>query len=438
MTDAQSDAERNEIYEQAKKADYEIPRLQAMSMQELIALAHDAGIEDFVGLGKPDLIFQILRRKVTSQGLGWGEGTLDVLPDGFGFLRSSRYNYQAGPDDIYVSPSQIRRLNLCQGHVVAGPVRPPKEGEKYFALLHVEAINGKPLENLRRRIPFDDLTPLVPTERLNLTPSGCGVDMRLVDLLAPMGKGQRTLILTPPHCGRTIFVTHLAQAILDGNPDVYVILLLLDERPEEVTEAARNTGPDERREVVASTFDEPASRHIALAEMAGMKARRMVEAGRDVVLVCDSLTSLVRAYNTETPHSGKIVAAGLDAKALEAPKRLFGAARKVEEGGSLTVIATVLTGTDSRINDVVVEEFRGKGNCEIAFDTQLARLHVYPAIDVLASGTRREDSLLSPLHLDAARALRQSVSGMPARDALALLLDKIEQTGDNRELLEGP
>ena len=430
------DDRRNEIYEAAKKADYEIPKLQAMPMSELIEVAHDAGLDGRVGLTKQELIFQILKRKVTSRGLGWGEGTLDILPDGFGFLRSRRYNYQAGPDDIYVSPSQIRRLSLRQGHQLAGPVRPPKDGEKYFALLHVEAVNGKPIEELRARIPFENLTPLLPSQRLVLEHEGCGLDVRLIDLLAPMGRGQRTLILSPPHSGRTVLLIHLAQAILTGNPDIYVILLLLDERPEEVTEAVRNTGPDTQREVVASTFDEPAARHVALAELAMMKARRMVEGGAHVAVLMDSLTSLTRAYNGEVPHSGKILSAGLDAAALQEPRRLFGAARSVEEGGSLTVIATSLTDTESHINDAICEEFKGKANCEITLDRELASLHIYPAIDICGTGTRREDSLLPAAVLAKLRRLRAEVHRESPRQALEQLVARVAASPDNRRFLD--
>ncbi|MBK8974807.1 MAG: transcription termination factor Rho [Planctomycetes bacterium] len=428
--------DRNAVYERAKKADYEIPRLQAMPMADLMELAARTGVTDTVGLTKQELIFQILRQKVTSQGLGWGEGTLDILPDGFGFLRSRRYNYMAGPDDIYVSPSQIRRLNLKQGHELAGPVRPPKDGEKYFALLHVEAIDGQPVETLRERIPFEDLTPLLPSTRLLLDHEGAGIDVRLIDLLAPMGRGQRALVLSPPHSGRNALLIHLAQAILESNDDVYVILLLLDERPEEVTEAVRATGPDHRREVVASTFDEPASRHVSLADMVLHKARRMVESHRHVVLLVDSLTSLVRAYNTEVPPSGKLLAAGLDATALLEPKRLFGAARNIEEGGSLTVIAIASTDTGSRTDGVIADEFRGKGNCEIVLDERLAGLHVYPALDVFATGTRREDSLLSPADLERLRRLRKDIERDSLRDSLEALIERVRSTPGNRALLD--
>ncbi len=427
---------RHEVYERAKRTDYDIPRLQSLSVADLRQIAADAEVETTVGLSKQELIFQILRRKVTAQGLGWGDGTLDILPDGFGFLRSRRYSYQAGPDDIYVSPSQIRRLNLKQGHQIAGPVRPPKDGEKYFALLHVEWVDGKTVEDLRRRIPFDDLTPILPTQRLVLDLPGAGLDVRLVDLLAPMGLGQRTLVLAPPNSRRTALLTHLAQAILCGNPSVYVILLLLDERPEEVTLAQRSTGPDDRREVVASTFDEPASRHVSLAEMAVMKAKRMVESGSHVVLLVDSLTSLVRAFNLELPPTGKTLCAGLDAAALHTPKRLFGAARNLEEGGSLTVIASALTGTGSRIDEVIAEEFRGKGNCEIVFHEHLAGLHVHPALDVLRTGTRRKDSLLSSDDLRRLRQLRVAIDKPTPRESLDTLIARVEATASNRTLLD--
>ncbi|MBI5853003.1 MAG: transcription termination factor Rho [Planctomycetes bacterium] len=430
------DDERNAVYERAKRTDYDIPRLQALSIGELLQIATEADVESTVGLSRQELIFQILKRKVTAQGLGWGEGTLDILPDGFGFLRSRRYNYQAGPDDIYVSPSQIRRLNLKQGHQIAGPVRPPKDGEKYFALLHIEWVDGKTVDDLRRRIAFDDLTPVLPDRRLVLDLGKAPLDVRVVDLLAPLGFGQRTLVLAPPNSRRNALLTHLAQAILDGNPTVYVILLLLDERPEEVTIAQRSTAPDDRREVVASTFDEPAARHVALAEMALMKCKRMVESGRDVVLCVDSLTSLVRAYNLELPPTGKTLCAGLDAAALQQPKRLFGAARNVEEGGSLTVLATALTGTGARIDEVIAEEFRGKGNCEIVLDERLAGLHLYPPIDVLRTGTRREDSLLPPQDLLRLRALRAAIDRTSARESLEMLIARVEATTSNRALLD--
>lgn len=431
-----NDEERNQIYEAAKKADHEIPKLQALPMSDLLRLAEQEGVTGYSGLGKQELIFHLLKGRVTGTGLGWGEGVLDILPDGFGFLRSMRYSYSAGPDDIYVSPSQIRRLNLKQGHLLAGPVRPPKEGEKYFALLHVEQVNGGTIEELRRRIPFDELTPVPPSQRLRLEHPGCELDIRLLDILAPMGKGQRTLILTPPLTGRSSLLAHLAQAILHNDPDVYVILLVIDERPEDITEILRATGPDDRREVAASSFDEPASRHVALAEIVTEKARRMVESGRDVVVLMDSLTALTRAYNTEVPHSGKILSTGLDAVALQRPKRLFGSARAIEEGGSLTVMATALTNTGSRMDEVICEQFVGKGNSQVILSEALAQLHVYPAIDIAHTGSNREKNLLDAHELDQVRKLRKKLSRESAEDALEKLLEMVGDTESNAEFLK--
>lgn len=433
--DELDDQERNRIYEAAKNANHEIPALQAMPIRELQRLARTEGVETPGNLGKQELIFRILRERVTGAGLGWGEGVLDVLPDGFGFLRSVQYCYAAGPDDIYVSPSQIRRLGLRPGHRVAGPVRPPKDGEKYFALLHVEAVNGRPVPELRERVPFDELTPILPTERLRLEHPGCAPEVRLLDFLAPIGKGQRVLVRTPPLSGRTALLTHLAQALLTRHPEVYVVLLAVDAHPEEVTEMQRRTGPEERREVAASTFDEPPGRHVALAEIVLEKARRMVEYGCDVVLLMDSLTQLTRAYNTEIPHSGKILSAGLDATALYKPKRLLGSARKLEEGGSLTVIATVLTDTGSRINDVILDEFTGKANCEVVLDAGLADLHVSPALDIAHTRTRREDELLEAEEHLAVRALRKRLADYPAREAIEQLLEWMAGNPTNESLL---
>jgi len=431
-----NDQQRNEIYEAAKNADHEIPRLQALSMQDLVKLAEQEGLSNHAGLAKQELIFQLLKRRVTGAGLGWGEGVLDILPDGFGFLRSSSYSYNAGPDDIYVSPSQIRRLNLKQGHLVAGPVRPPKEGEKYFALLHVEQVNGGTIEQLRKRIAFDELTAVPPSQRVRLEHADCDLDIRLIDLLAPMGKGQRTLIMTPPLSGRSELLTHLAQAILANDPDVYVILLVIDERPEDITEIQRRTGPDDRREVAASSFDEPASRHVALAEIVTEKARRMVEAGQDVVVLMDSLTALTRAYNTEAPHSGKILSTGLDAAALQRPKRLFGSGRATEEAGSLTVIATALTNTGSRMDEVICEQFAGKGNSQIILSQELAELHVYPAIDIAHTGSTREKNLLEPEELEMIRRLRKQLSSESTEDALEKLLEMVGNAETNAAFLK--
>ena len=433
--DGLDDAERDRIYEAVKKTDREIPKLQAMSMTSLLELATEEGLEGCVGVGKQELIFNLLRRRVTSTGLGWGEGVLDILPDGFGFLRSPRYSYTAGPDDIYVSPSQIRRLNLKPGHWLAGPVRPPKEGEKYFALLHVEAVNSGTVEDLRRRIPFSELTPRTPTARLRLEHPGCEIDMRLLDLLAPIGKGQRALISSPPLAGRSMLLIHLAQAILHNHRDTYVILLVVDERPEDIAEMRQQTGPDQRREVAASSFDEPPRRHVELAELVTEKARRMVEYGTDVVILLDSITRLARAYNTEIPHSGKILAAGLDAVALHKPKRLFGSARATDEAGSLTVIATVLSDTGSHMNDVIAEEFRGKANCEIVLDRELAQLHVYPALDIARTATRREEALVDNEELAKVRSLRRQLAGLSRQDALDQLVARLARTEDNAEFL---
>ena len=430
------DQERNQLYESAKKTDYEIPRLQALAMPELMEIARAEGVEASPGLARQELIFQILKRRATNSGLGWAEGVLDILPDGFGFLRSRQYSFAAGPDDIYVSPSQIRRLNLKQGHQLAGPVRPPKEGEKYFALLHVEAVNGGTIETLRRRIPFDDLTPLLPDSRLRFAHEN-DPTLRVLDLLAPIGKGQRVLLLMPPGAGRIRLLTQMTNALLQNHAELYAIVMLVDARPEEVTETSRRIGPETRREVVASTFDDPPSRHVALTELVLERARRAVEAGRDVVLVADSLTSLTRAYNVEVPHSGKILASGLDAASLHRPKKLFGSARRVEEGGSLTVIATALTDTGSRINDVIVEEFAGKANCEIVFDKHLAELHVVPALDVARTGTRSEDNVLPAAELAKVRALRRRVDQADKAKTLEGLLELVTKTKDNAELLAG-
>lgn len=427
--------QRNEIYEAAKRADYKIRELQEQPMQALIQTADALGVNGASTLPRQELIFQILKLKVTGKGLGWGEGVLDILPDGFGFLRSPGHNYLAGPDDIYVSPSQIRRLGLVQGHELSGPVRPPKEGEKFFAMLHVETVNGRTIDSLRGQVRFDALTPVLPRQRMPLEHPAGSLDLRLLDLLAPIGRGQRCLLMAPPQSGRTRLMTQMAQAILANQQDCYVLMVLLDERPEEVTEAKRGTGPEHRREVVASTFEEPASHHVALTQIALEKAKRMVEAGEHVVLFLDSLTQLTRAYNQEVPHSGKILATGLDAAAVTEPKRFFASARNLEEGGSLTIIASVLTDTDSNLNDSICEEFAGKANCEIRLDRELASLHIYPAIDVDRTGTRREDSLLDPGMLKQLRELRASLPSGSPRERLQALVAMVEATPDNGTFL---
>jgi transcription termination factor Rho len=426
---------RNAIYEAAKHADHEIGKLQALAMPELIEVARREGLEDIVGLNRQELLFQLLRRRATSTGLGWAEGVLDILPDGFGFLRSKNYNYVPGPDDIYVSPSQIRRLNLKQGHLLAGPVRPPKEGEKYFALLHVEAVNSRTIDEQRHRIPFENLTPVHPHVRLQLEQPGGDVLLRLLDLLAPLGKGQRALLHSPPGARRVRNLVRVAQALLANHPDLHLTLLLLDARPEEVTEAQRGLLPHAHREILAATFEEPPNRQVALAQMTVERLRRCVEAGQDVVLLADSLTALARACHVDLPHSGKLLAPGLDAVALQLPKRLFGSARSVAEGGSLTILATILTGTGSRTNDAIVEEFAGKANCEIVFDRHLAELHVDPALDVARTGTRSEDNLLPPDALAVVRKLRRQCDAGDPAATLERLLALLAQHPDNDRLL---
>ena len=428
--------QRAALYEEARRGN-DITRLQQLGVAELLALASAEQLDVLPGTSRQDLLFEIVRHRITRTGLGWGDGVLEVLPDGFGFLRSRLHDFEPGADDIYVSPSQVRRLNLKPGHQVAGPVRPPKRGEKYLALLHVELVNGGTVADLRTRIAFEQRTPVLPRQRLRLEHAGAGVDVRLIDLLAPWGKGQRVLIQAPPGSGRTLLLTHVAEAVAVTHPDVHLLLCLLDERPEEVTEVRRRVGQHGAHEVVASTFDQPPARHLALAELALARAQRLCEAGRDVLLVVDSLTALVRAYHLELPHSGKMLTIGLDAAALQRPKRLFGAARSLEEGGSLTLLATVLIGTDSRIDEVIAEEFAGKGNSDVVLDRELAALHVYPAIDPLKTGTRREDCLLSAPAMARLRRLRSGLAALPPAQRHERVLRLLEQAPHNDALLAG-
>jgi len=407
-----------------------------MTMQQLQRTAREESIgrEDIIGLKKQDLIFKILKERVKQNGLMFGEGTLEVLQDGFGFLRSPDYNYLPCPDDIYISPSQIRRFGLRTGSVVAGQIRPPKENERYFALLRVEAINYQDPELLTQKIVFDDLTPLHPNKRLILETEPSELSMRVVDLVAPIGKGQRGLIVAPPRTGKTVLLQKMANAILRNHPECYVIVLLIDERPEEVTEMERTVkGP--RAEVVSSTFDEPASRHIQVSEMVIEKAKRMVEYSTDVVILLDSITRLARAYNTEVPHSNKILSGGVDANALHKPKRFFGAARNVEEGGSLTILATALIDTGSRMDDVIFEEFKGTGNMELHLDRRLVEKRVWPAIDVCRSGTRKEELLRDPDELRRVYLIHKVVSDMNPVEAMELLLNRLQKTKTNAEFL---
>jgi transcription termination factor Rho len=405
--------------------------LKKMTIAQLHDFAKESGVEGYTGLKKQELIFHILEHRAQKSGLMFGEGVLEVLPEGFGFLRSPDYNYLASPDDIYVSPSQIRRFGLRTGQVISGQIRPPKESERYFALLRVEAVNHEDPNILTDMIVFDDLTPLHPEDRFVLETAPDRVEMRIIDLVAPIGKGQRGLIVSPPKAGKTVLLQMMANSITQNTPDVEAIVLLIDERPEEVTEMARGVNA----EVISSTFDEPASRHCQVAEMVINKARRMVEFKKDVVILLDSITRLGRAYNTEVPHSGKILSGGVDATALQKPKRFFGAARNIEEGGSLTIIATALIETGSRMDEVIFEEFKGTGNMELVLDRRLADRRIYPAIDVNRSGTRKEELLLHPDELQRIWMLRKVLSEMNAFEAMESLRDRLRRTKTNAEFL---
>jgi transcription termination factor Rho len=430
------DPEVNSRYEEIKRGGTYITQLQQMTMAQLLKTAKEDGLDkdEYAGLKKQDLIFKILKERVKQNGLMFGEGTLEVLPDGFGFLRSPDYNYLPCPDDIYISPSQIRRFGLRTGSVVAGQIRPPKENERYFALLRVEAINYSDPDQLTQKVVFDDLTPLHPDKRLVLETDSAEVNMRVMDLITPIGKGQRGLIVAPPRTGKTVLLQKMANSILKNHPECYVIVLLIDERPEEVTDMERTVkGP--RAEVVSSTFDEPASRHVQVSEMVIEKAKRMVEYGIDVVILLDSITRLARAYNTEIPHSGKILSGGVDANALHKPKRFFGAARNIEEGGSLTILATALIDTGSRMDDVIFEEFKGTGNMELHLDRKLVDKRIWPAIDVNRSGTRKEELLLDPEEHRRVIILHKVLADMHPVEAMELLTGRMGRTKSNAEFL---
>jgi transcription termination factor Rho len=430
------DEATNNRYEEIKHGKTYITELQQMTMVQLQKLAKDEKIEreDWVGLKKQDLIFKILKERVKQNGLMYGEGTLEILPDGFGFLRSADYNYLPCADDIYISPSQIRRFGLRSGSVVAGQIRPPKENERYFALLRVEAVNYQDPDLLTQKVVFDDLTPLHPNARFKLETEPTEINTRVIDLITPIGKGQRGLIVAQPRTGKTVLLQKMASAIIKNHPECYVIVLLIDERPEEVTDMLRTVkGP--RAEVVSSTFDEPASRHVQVSEMVIEKARRMVEYGIDVVIFLDSITRLARAYNTEAPSSGKLLSGGLDAAALHKPKRFFGAARNVEEGGSLTIIATALVETGSRMDDVIFEEFKGTGNMELHLDRRLVDKRVWPAINVTASGTRKEELLRPEDELKWIYILHKVLSDMNPVEAMELLTNRMGRAKTNAEFL---
>ncbi|HVX13691.1 MAG TPA: transcription termination factor Rho [Pirellulales bacterium] len=429
--------ERDEVhqrYEQIKQGDIHIAELQRMTMPQLIEQARKENLTDYMGIKKQDLIFKILKERVKLNGLMFGEGTLEVLPDGFGFLRSPDYHYLSCPDDIYVSPSQIRRFGLRTGATVSGQIRPPKENERYFALLRVEAINYQDPNALTEKVFFDDLTPLHPDKRVVLEAEPDEVNMRVVDLIVPIGFGQRGLIVSPPRAGKTILLQKMAKSVLTNHPEVYVIMLLIDERPEEVTDMERQVkGPN--CEVISSTFDEPSARHIQVSEMVIEKAKRMVEYGHDVVIFLDSITRLARAWNAEVPHSGKILSGGVDANALQKPKRFFGAARKVEEGGSLTILATALIDTGSKMDEVIFEEFKGTGNLEIVLDRKLVDKRVWPAIDINRSGTRREEMLLDAEEHRRICVLRRVLNDMNPVEAMELLVTRLAKTKSNAEFL---
>ncbi len=408
-----------------------IGELKDMSIAKLTQIAKDLNVTGATGMRKQELIFQILKAQTEQSGFIFSEGVLEVLPDGFGFLRAPDYNYLPGPDDIYVSPSQIRKFDLQTGDTVSGQIRPPKEGERYFALIKVEAVNFEPPEQARDKIFFENLTPLYPQERLQLESEASNLSARVMDLMTPIGKGQRGLIVAAPRTGKTMLLQNIAQSIVKNHSEVYLIVLLIDERPEEVTDMQRSVAA----EVVSSTFDEPAQRHVQVAEMVVEKAKRLVEHRKDVVILLDSVTRLARAYNTVIPPSGKVLSGGLDSNALQKPKRFFGAARNIEEGGSLTIMATALVDTGSRMDDVIFEEFKGTGNMEIHLERKLVDKRVFPAIDIQKSGTRKEELLIEGDDLNRVWVLRKVLNPLSPVEAMELLLDKMGKTKSNADFL---
>ena len=408
-----------------------LKELKSKKISDLTTMAKHLGLEGVSGMRKQELIFSLLQTEIEKNGSIYGEGVLEILPDGFGFLRAPDYNYLPGPDDIYVSPSQIRRFNLRTGDTIAGQIRPPKDSERYFALLKVEAINYEDPEGSREKILFDNLTPLYPDERIKLETEAEEYTTRVMDLLTPIGKGQRGLIVSPPRAGKTVILQQIANSVAVNHKEVILIVLLIDERPEEVTDMERTV----KGEVVSSTFDEPATRHIQVAEMVLEKAKRLVECGRDVVILLDSITRLARAYNTVVPPSGKVLSGGVDSNALHRPKRFFGAARNIEEGGSLTVIATALIDTGSRMDEVIFEEFKGTGNMEIYLDRKLSDRRIFPAIDINRSGTRKEELLLDKKDLNRIWVLRKVLQPLSPIDAMEFLLEKMSETKSNPDFL---
>jgi len=410
----------------------DIGELKEMSISKLTHIAKDLDIPGATGMRKQELIFKILQAQTEKSGLIFSEGVLETLPDGFGFLRAPDYNYLPGPDDIYVSPSQIRKFDLRTGDTISGQIRPPKEGERYFALIKVEAINFEPPEMARDRVFFDNLTPLYPEEKLRLETDSENLAGRVLDLMTPIGKGQRALIVAPPRTGKTMLLQSVANSITRNHPEVTLIVLLIDERPEEVTDMQRSV----HGEVISSTFDEPPTRHVQVADMVIEKAKRLVEYRRDVVILLDSITRLARAHNSVVPPSGKILSGGIDSNALQKPKRFFGSARNIEEGGSLTIIATALIDTGSRMDDVIFEEFKGTGNLEINLDRKLTEKRIFPSIDINKSGTRKEELLLAPPDFNRIIVLRRVLSQLSPTEAMELLLEKLSKTKTNSDFLD--
>ncbi len=406
--------------------------LKGKTIPQLYAVSKDLGVSGYAGLRKQELIFRIIQAQAEANGLIFGEGVLEVLEDGYGFLRSPDYSYLPGPDDIYVSPSQIKKFDLKTGDMVSGQIRPPKDSERFFALLKVEAVNHENPLVAKERILFDNLTPLYPTERVHLETTNEDLDMRVVDLLTPVGKGQRGLIVSPPRAGKTILLQKIANSITENHPEIDLVILLIDERPEEVTDMERNV----KGEVVSSTFDEPAERHVQVAKMVLEKSRRAVEQKRDVVILLDSITRLARAHNVVIPHSGKTLSGGVDSNALQKPKRFFGAARNIESGGSLTILATALIETGSRMDDVIFEEFKGTGNMELVLDRKLADRRVFPAIDLNKSGTRKEELLLTEDELNRVWILRKFLNEMNPLEGMEFLINKMRETKSNKVFLK--
>ena len=406
--------------------------LQSLKIKELTKLAQEMNVQNFAGLKKQELIVTLLEAEAKNDGVLYSRGILEVMGDGYGFLRSPDFNYLPGPDDIYVSPSQIKRFGLRTGHQVAGKIRPPKAKERFYALLKVDMVNEKPPENVKQSILFDNLTPLHPEEKFNLETDGKNLSTRIMDLISPIGKGQRGLIVAQPKTGKTVLLQEIANAIRQNHPKTHMIILLIDARPEEVTDMKRSVDA----EVVSSTFDEPPERHVSVADMALQKARRLVEFGEDVVILLDSLTRLARAHNAVIPHSGKILSGGVDSNALKKPKQFFGSARNIEEGGSFTIIATALVDTGSRMDDVIFEEFKGTGNMELVLDRRLSDRRIYPSFDIIKSGTRKEELLLSKKHLGRIWILRKLLNEMKVIEAMEFLQDRMKRTKNNEEFMD--